>query len=112
MTLHAHIQTYSTDCDGPLSSEHVMVMTDEEKVSDFGDIEFHNRVVSSIVNTYSIFQGGDLNVANEGDNGIRLTWFEATEEGGRNTEALICDDEDCDPNHSSYRDHRAEEMGY
>lgn len=112
--IHAHVETYSTDCDGPMSSGYLMAMNDNEKRSDYGDIEFHHRVVTRVVNTYSIFTEGTLKVQNEGDNGIRLNWSEVTEEGGRSVEALICDDETClyDDEGFWQRDHRAEEAGY
>lgn len=113
-TLHAHIQTYAVDCDGPISSGYTMTVNDNEKRSDFGDIEFHHRVVNRVVNTYSLFLTGSLKVTNEEDNGIRLVWSETTEEGGRSIEALICKDEDCLSDGDDYwqRDHRAEEAGY
>lgn len=111
--LHAHIDTYAVDCDGPISNSYVMTMNDDEKASEFGDIEFHNRVVASVVNTYSIFQQGTLRVTSgEGaDYVAMLEWSEQTEEGGRSTSAFICEN-DCDTGERSYRDHRAEDAGY
>lgn len=111
-TLHAHFQTYSTDCDGAISRDYVEPMNDEEQESEYGDIKFHNRVISTVVNTYSLMYEGSLKVTNEEDNGVRLFWHEATEEGGRSVEALICKDESCNLTAHGYRDHRAESMGY
>lgn len=115
--LHAHIETYSTDCDGAISRDYVMTMTDEELSGQdapnwFGDIEFHNRIVAHVVNTYSSFRGGSLTVNLDDEYGTAtLEWFEMTEEGTRNSVARFCSD-DCDEAETSYRDHRAEEMGY
>ena len=113
MTIHAHIETYSTDCDGALSSGHVMVPTEHElKDEAFGDIRFHNRVVTSVVNTYSLDVVGTLRVTRSGDE-VRLMWNEPTEEGGRATEAIICTDERCDLEEQPWRrDHQAEAAGY
>src|SRR3954466_15617677 len=60
--LHAHFESYNTDCDGPISSAGVVAMKDEEREGEYGDIEFHNRVVSQVVNTYSIMATGTLTV--------------------------------------------------
>ena len=112
-SLHAHIQSYATDCDGPISRTYDMTMTDDERNSEFGDIDFHNRVLASVVNTYSIFQSGELRVTSgEGsDYVVRLEWWETTEEGGRNVTATICGCPDGD-HEPTYRDHRAEQYGY
>lgn len=112
MSLHAHFECYSVDCDGPQSRGYVMAMTEEEVTSDSGDLDFHYRVVNAVVNTYALFIEGSLKVTNEEDNGIRLVWSEATEEGGRSVEALICDDGACEDTPAWYRDHSAEAAGY
>ena len=120
--LHAHIESYTTDCDGPLSRDYVLTMNDEERaeataangINDFSDIHFHERVVNHLVNTYSIFQSGRLEVTSgEGsDYVVRMEWQEDTDEGYRQMSAIICEDENCDTGEAHYRDHRAEEMGY
>lgn len=120
MMLHAHIFTYATDCDGPISREYVMTMNDDELAGQdepnwFGDIDFVNRVVCSISSFYAIWHGGVLTVEVLGDeygSEKRFTWSEDTEEGSRNHVAIICENDDCDLEISSYRDHRAESMGY
>lgn len=112
MTIHAHVETYSTDCDGALSSGHLMTQNDDERDSQFGDIEFHERVVGYVVNTFSLLADGTLRVTRLSDGDVRLSWSEATEEGGRSIEATICTD-DCDLGESSWRrDHQAEAAGY
>lgn len=109
--LHAHVSTYSVDCDGPIERSNVMTMRDEEIASDFGDIEFHNRVVASVVNTYSLGSTGTLTVTRLSDGDVRIEWHEPTDEGHTSTEALFCND-DCDLGETHYRDVRAEEAGY
>lgn len=115
--LHAHVDTYTTDCDGPIARDYVMVMSEDELSGQdqpnwFGDIEFHNRVVAHVVNTYSSFRGGHLEVSVDDEYGnVTLLWAEPTEEGGRRMEARFCTD-DCDETEEHYRDYRAESMGY
>lgn len=109
--LHAHIETAASDCDGLITRDYVMTMTDEERASEFGDLEFHDRVVTSVVNTYSLDGEATLKVSRLNDGSVRISWTEPTEEGYRNSEATFCTD-DCDDEESSYRDHRAESMGY
>jgi hypothetical protein len=116
--IHAHIETYSSDCDGTYTRTHVMTLNDSERrmagqpINDFHEIDFTNRVVGSVVNAYSLMQEGGLTVRNYNDGRVRLYWSEATEEGGIAKEATICRD-DCDlTEDATYRDHRAESMGY
>lgn len=111
--LHAHFSTTSTDCDGRIDRDYVLVMTDEERASEFGDIEFHDRIVASVVNSYSLDGEARLTVTRlPGEHKeVRLVWEEPTEEGFRHTEVTICSDR-CDEAETSYRDHRAESMGY
>lgn len=115
--LHAHFESYSTDCDGAISRDWIVTMNEEELAGQdqdnwFGEIEFHDRVVSAVVNTYSSFRGGRLEVTLDDEYGLpTLEWSEATEEGGRHTSATLCKD-DCNTTYHGYRDHRAEEMGY
>lgn len=118
MTLHAHIESYSTDCDGPISSSYVLTMNEDElKGQDepnyFGDIYFLDRVVTTLVNSYSLLWRGTLEIEcfDEGSTEKRMTWSEPTDEGHRQSIATICTDE-CDEAERSYRDHRAESMGY
>lgn len=110
--IHAHVETASQDCDGRYTGGHLMVPTFEEQSSEFGDIEFHHRVVSQAVNTYSLMDSGTLTVNKMEDGDVRLSWSEATEEGFRQTEITICTD-DCDLGDSPWqRDHSAEAAGY
>lgn len=109
--LHAHFETESSDCDGRITRDYVVVPNDEEWASEFGDIHFHDRVVAMVVNTYSLDGEGRLEVHRLDDGDVRMSWIESTEEGYRHTEVTICKD-DCDEAAESYRDHRAESMGY
>lgn len=110
-TLHAHFETAASDCDGLITRDYVVVPNDEERASEFGDIEFHDRVVAMVVNTYSLDREARLEVHRLADGDVRMSWSEPTEEGYRATEVTFCNDH-CDEAESSYRDHRAESMGY
>lgn len=111
--LHAHLDRTATDCDGRLDDSRVLTQTDDEKAGEFGDIEFHNRMVGSIVNTYSILSTGNLKVIRLGDAApdVMIEWSEQTEEGYVHAVIRFCEVE-CDLDESSHRDHFAEMMGY
>lgn len=106
--LHAHYESSSTDCDGRMDRSYVIVPNDDERASEFGDIEFQERVLGNVVSMTGL--GGTLRV--ETEPAIRLIWSEATDEGGRSVEATFCNDESCDETEYSQRDHAAEAMGY
>lgn len=112
MTIHAHVETHSTDCDGALSGSHVMSPSREERHSQFGEIEFRDRVLVSIMSAYTAV-AGRLDVTGDHETGTttRLEWNERTEEGGRSAVATFCED-DCDLDEHSRRDHAAEAAGY
>lgn len=113
MKIHAHFESRSSDCDGTYDRTYVLAPSDEERASEFGDIEFHNRVVGSIVNTYSILLAGSLHVHKFEDGSVRLEWTEQTEEGGIATTVTLCEDETCDvDDEPTFRDHTAERAGY
>lgn len=110
--LHAHYSSSSVDCDGPFEQSYVMVMNDDERASEFGDIEFHNRVLTNAVSLYSSQFGGTLRVERDEDDGQAMFfWHERTEEGSRSVEARLCTDA-CDESEYSQRDYYAEMMGY
>ena len=111
MKLHAHFEKASRDCDGLYTQDYVITMTDEEIASEFGDIEFTDRVVASVVNAYSLDSTGTLSVVRLDDGDVRMSWREPTEEGYTSTEVTLCKD-DCDTGEHSYRDHTAESEGY
>lgn len=108
--LHAHIETESVDCDGPVTRNYILTMTDKESADTFGDIDFHKRVAAEMVTSYGLFQAGRLLVTKT-EHFVTLEWFEEAEEGVRHRVATICDD-DCDLLETVYQDHRAEEAGY
>ena len=110
--VHAHIEKCSQDWDGRYTSGYTMVQTFEEQGSDTGDVAFHERIMGSIVNTYSLMGEGKLTVSRLGDGDVRATWSEPTEEGFTETEVTFCTD-DCDLGDSPWqRDHTAEAAGY
>lgn len=112
-SLHAHFESYTTDCDGPITREYVLTMTDDEKTDGMGDLHFCERVLCSVANVYGLFRRGTLRIEceDEGSDEKTLTWNEVTEEGTRHVVARICSD-DCDTGETTYRDHRAEAAGY
>jgi hypothetical protein len=112
--LHAHLDSYHLDCDGPLYSSRVETLTDAERaehekangVNDFHDLHFKDRVLGMVVSwhpedeaTVTITKGG-------------FYYSEQTDEGVRSTDVRWCEDTDCDPNARSQRDVFAEQMGY
>ena len=111
-TLHAHVESSSADCDGTYSRDWTVFFNEDEKkesadadgVNDFSDIHFMERVMMSVASPYAARQ---MTVKVD-DDGIEVS--EATEEGYRNAEVRWCH-EDCEDSHS-FRDHRAESMGY
>ena len=110
-TLHAHVETASADCDGPLYRSHVEQMNSDEiaeskKVyNDFSDIHFMNRVFTNHCGPYAVHQ---LTIKVDDDG---FEWNEQTEEGYRSGQVRWCRD-DCDLNEAWQRDVFAEQMGY
>ena len=113
-TLHAHVSTASSDCDGPQYNEWVESLNVTELaqhvaangVNDFHDLNFKERVLGNHVSFHSEF-GVTVAVLDWG-----FTMHEQTDEGYRQAEVRWCEDEDCDPNAKSHRDVFAEQMGY
>jgi hypothetical protein len=113
-TLHAHVSTASSDCDGPFYREYVdtfNVTELEERaaangVNDFSDIHFMNRVFTNNCGPYGVEHGMRITVTNDG-----FDWYEDTDEGCRSGEVRWCH-EDCDPRAAWQRDVFAEQMGY
>lgn len=113
-SLHAHIDTASTDCDGPMYREYVVTLNDDEiaqhvaadGVNDFHDLEFKARVLSSQVSFHSEF-GVTVKVDEHG-----FEMHEQTDEGHRSSSVRWCEDETCDEEAYSQRDIYAEMMNY
>lgn len=110
MTLHAHVSTASSDCDGPFYREYVESLNDDERAeagkpfNDFHDLHFKERVMGNIVSFHAI--DGIMSVNPDG-----FTWREPTEEGYRSADVRWCTD-DCDESAAWQRDVFAEQMGY
>lgn len=101
---HAHVDTRSADCDGTYDKGYTDVPSTLERCSQFGELEFKERVMCSVVSLSA--EHGTLEVTATG-----IEWRQPTEEGYSNTSVTWCEKEDCD--RSSYqRDFRAEAMGY
>lgn len=109
--LHAHVETWSRDCDGDYSGGHIVAMTDEERRSEFSEIHFMERVTGDIASPYALEFGGKLEVSVYEDGTKRLDWRATTDEGYRQAEVTFCSD-DCATDDTWQRDHRAESMGY
>lgn len=100
---HAHVSSQARDCDGTYLKDWTEVPTTEERTSEYGDLEFQERVLASIVTLHGY---GELRVQPE-----FLSWVEETEEGYRSVDVTWCDSDTCDRT-SSQRDLTAESMGY
>lgn len=105
--IHAHFETTATDCDGQIDRAYVVSAYDHED-----EIDFHDRIVSLVVDTYALLFQATLRIGKLDTDQVQLIWDEPTDEGFRHTEVVICNRDDCNENETTYRDHRAEEMGY
>jgi hypothetical protein len=114
--LHAHVSTFSRDCDGGHGNEYTMGFNDDETgereraqgVNDFSDIHFMQRVMMNVASPYAVEYGMTVKVDSEG-----IEVHETTDEGFRGAEVRWCRDEDCDPNaQGPVYDEYAEAMGY
>lgn len=105
MTIHAHIDNASQDCDGPVYRSRVEAMTDAERAGEFSEIHFRERVLLSEISVYAV-QDATLNVDANG-----FYWSENTDEGYRSATVRWCN-APCDLGEKSYRDVYAEQMGY
>lgn len=111
MSIHAHIDNASSDCDGPIYRSRIEVFNEDEiaesgkTYNDFSEIHFRERVLTSEVSVYSC-ENGTLQVSSGG-----FHWSEQTEEGYRSSDVRWCED-DCDLEEKSYRDVFAEQAGY
>lgn len=104
-TIHAHVVTRSRDCDGDYEKGHTDVLTTTERVSDFGELEFKERVMNSVV-SFSAEYTSTLTITSD-----VMVWEQPTDEGYVHTDVTWCEQDTCD--RSSYqRDYRAEAMGY
>lgn len=109
--LHAHFSSSSHDCDGRIDREYIIEPNLDETASEFGDLDFEQRLLATVVSTSGM--GGELKVITfPEDRTYRLIWNEQTDEGNRYIEVLTCVNEACDTAEHTYRDHRAESMGY
>jgi hypothetical protein len=97
--LHAHIATEAEDCDGRISRTNILLP--DEGQDDWG---FRAETIG--------------NVLNNADENTTAKFTEAgfmasapTDEGWTFTEITWCED-DCSDVKSTYRDYRAESMGY
>jgi hypothetical protein len=123
-TLHAHVDSYTSDCDGGISRTRVERFNEDERVeqvrayfeghrlgyddavNDFSDIHFMNRVFANVAGPYAVMQS----TVHIDEEGFRVE--ERHEEGVRNVTVEWCKREGCENEDSTYRDHRAESMGY
>lgn len=106
MTLHAHVSISARDCDGGHGHDFVAMMNDEERMSQFADLEFKGRILSDHVSFHSEF-GVTVKVDEDG-----FDMHEPTDEGYRAASIRWCEDETCDDTQSSQYDEYAELAGY
>ena len=96
-SIHAHIRSDSADCDGRYSSSHVRLPSDGQTDSDFmAELRaLHGVRDAEVENLHYGFAVYDI-----------------TEEGYSNFDVQFCHDYECANEKSTYRDYRAESMGY
>ena len=112
-TLHAHVDTASADCDGPMYRSYVSLLNDDEiaeheaaqGVNDFHDLHFKARIMSNHVSFHA--ESAEVSIFPHG-----FRYHEMTDEGYRSSEVRWCEDEDCNEDEYSQRDVYAEMMGY
>jgi hypothetical protein len=107
--LHAHVETTSRDCDGPMERSRVEEPYDDGESDD----EFKGRVMSMFLPDGSDFGDGETYGTDEIL--VRFTkhgfsWSAPTEEGYRATDVTFCKQDDIKP--ATQRDVYAESMGY
>lgn len=98
-TLHAHITTSHTDCDGTHGDGYVLVQSERESGLKFGDLAFQDRVLT-LVASPSTEGGGVLHVTHY-EQGNILEWSEPTDEGGIYRKARFCSQECVEPRTTS-----------
>lgn len=103
-TIHAHVVTHSSDCDGSHERRYLDVMSLEERCDQFGDIAFRERVLGDVVSLHST---GTLAVTPD-----KIDWDEQTEEGYRHVTVKWCDEDKCYHRLPPQRDFRAELTGH
>ncbi len=104
--LHAHLDSATADCDGPMYREYVVQMNDDEKTQEDPEYTFKHRVLEGQVFMHSEF-GVTVKVDQDG-----FQTQEQTDEGYRSVTVRWCTDETCDEEAYSQRDVYAEMMGY
>lgn len=112
--LHAHVSSDTSDCDGRISRSYVITFNDDERrensrlINNFADLHFKERVLGGVVSFHPSGFDGDAEVHITRDG---FTYSEPTDEGYHHVEVEWCED-DCSEVRETYRDHRAESMGY
>lgn len=101
-TVHVHVETSSSDCDGPLYRSSTWTPNDDETSA-----EFFTRWMLSLC-AYS----GNVNVRLTDDGEWIAEHGHETDEGYHAEEHRSCAYEDCRDQRSSQRDVYAERMGY
>lgn len=101
-TLHAHVETASADCDGPMHRSYTVFQAEGGEDT----MDFMNNTFAGQVSPYAVSIGMKVTITEDG-----FEWNESTEEGYRSGEVRWCHEPDCEPR-SSQRDVYAEMMGY
>lgn len=101
---HCHVSGSSSDCDGVVDRDYIVKISSIQGIT--SEYDFKNYMVGSNVSVWN--PGCTLTVRTE--NSVEI--WNPNDEGGTSTSLLFCEDADCNPDERSYRDHRAESMGY
>lgn len=102
--VHAHIATWSRDCDGEYTSGRTEGLISTERCESHGDLSFKQRVIGSVVSVYA--EDGTLTVMPD-----KVEWHETTDEGYSAATIRWCED-DCTNDKAWSRDHSAEKAAY
>lgn len=96
MSIHAHVHSRAMDCDGLITRIYVMPFLPkaDKSVEDFKAAVYSQFRFETVEN-----------------NAYGFLAYEDTEEGYRSVSVEFCEHA-CNENESTYRDHRAELMGY
>ncbi len=111
--LHAHVSTFSRDCDGGHGDEYITRLNADELaeharangVNDFHDLNFKERVLGNIV-SFHPEQDAEVHITREG-----FRYSEPTDEGFRSAEVTWCEEE-CEAPRNTVYDEYARAAGY
>jgi hypothetical protein len=122
--LHAHVDSSSRDCDGPLDRFHVTRPVDlrplDREVIAIGTrwwehvdtSDFWSKMVEIQVYPYADDGEATMSITSDGHGLYTFTQARPTDEGFHHEITRLCRDEDCAYERSGQRDYYAEAAGY